>query len=144
MRRRESVWQRHGVCASEDQEQHGPHRQKRREGREGHSLEQRGSGSRRLAFLRGRLPHSGAPLALSRLSLELVRLVEEAGKDWVGVNMDSGNAVWTLEDPFENLKNLAPYVLTTSLRDTMAWPSENGYTAAWTAMGEGLVQDSLL
>ena len=34
----------------------------------------------------------------------LVRLVEEAGKDWVGVNMDSGNAVWTLEDPFENLK----------------------------------------
>ena len=72
-------------------------------------------------------------------SLELVRLVEEAGKDWVGVNMDSGNAVWTLEDPFENLKNLAPYVLTTSLRDTMAWPSESGYTAAWTAMGEGLV-----
>jgi len=72
-------------------------------------------------------------------SLELVRLVEEAGKDWVGVNMDSGNAVWTLEDPFENLKNLAPYVLTTSLRDTMVWPSENGYTAAWTAMGEGLV-----
>jgi len=72
-------------------------------------------------------------------SLELVRLVEEAGKDWVGVNMDSGNAVWTLEDPMENLKNLAPYVLTTSLRDTMAWPSENGYTAAWTAMGEGLV-----
>ena len=72
-------------------------------------------------------------------SLELVRLVEEAGKDWVGVNLDSGNAVWTLEDPMENLKNLAPYVLTTSLRDVMAWPSENGYTAAWTAMGEGLV-----
>jgi len=72
-------------------------------------------------------------------SLELVRLVEEAGKDWVGVNLDSGNAVWTLEDPMENLKNLAPYVLTTSLRDAMAWPSENGYTAAWTAMGEGLV-----
>ena len=72
-------------------------------------------------------------------SLELARLVEEAGKDWVGVNLDSGNAVWTLEDPMENLKNLAPYVLTTSLRDTMAWPSENGYTAAWTAMGEGLV-----
>ena len=72
-------------------------------------------------------------------SLELVRLVEEAGKDWVGVNMDSGNAVWTLEDPYENLKNLAPYTFTTSLRDTMVWPSENGYTAAWTAMGKGLV-----
>ena len=72
-------------------------------------------------------------------SLELVRLVEAAGKDWVGVNLDSGNAVWTLEDPMENLKNLAPYTLTTSLRDTMAWPSANGYTAAWRAMGEGKV-----
>ena len=72
-------------------------------------------------------------------SLELVRLVEAAGKDWVGVNLDSGNAVWTLEDPMENLKNLAPYTLTSSLRDTMAWPSANGFTAAWRAMGEGLV-----
>ena len=72
-------------------------------------------------------------------SLELVQLVEAAGKDWVGVNLDSGNAVWTLEDPFENLKNLAPYTLTSSLRDTMAWPSTNGFTAAWRAMGEGLV-----
>ena len=53
--------------------------------------------------------------------------------------MDSGNAVWTLEDPMENLKNLAPYTLTSSLRDTMAWPSANGFTAAWRAMGEGLV-----
>ena len=39
----------------------------------------------------------------------------------------------------ENLKNLAPYTLTSSLRDTMAWPSANGFTAAWRAMGEGLV-----
>ncbi len=72
-------------------------------------------------------------------SLELVRLIEEAGKDFVGANMDSGNAVWTLEDPIENLKNLGPYALTTSLRDTAVWESENGVTAQWTAMGEGMV-----
>jgi sugar phosphate isomerase/epimerase len=72
-------------------------------------------------------------------SLELVRLIEEAGKEFVGANMDSGNAVRTLEDPIENLKNLGPYVVTTSLRDTAVWNSENGVTAQWTAMGEGMV-----
>ncbi len=72
-------------------------------------------------------------------SRELKQLVEEAGPDFVGVNFDSGNACWTLEDPVRALATLAPHVLTTSLRDTMAWESEGGVTAQWTAMGEGCV-----
>ena len=72
-------------------------------------------------------------------STELVTLIEEAGSDFVGANMDSGNAVWTLEDPIENLRNLGKYAITTSLRDTAIWESENGITAQWTAMGEGSV-----
>jgi len=72
-------------------------------------------------------------------SLELRSLVEQAGSDFVGVNLDAGNAVWALETPLENLENLGKYVLTTSLRDTAVWPSENGVTAQWTAMGEGMV-----
>jgi sugar phosphate isomerase/epimerase len=70
---------------------------------------------------------------------ELLGLVEEAGSDFVGVNFDSGNACWTLEDPVESLAVLGPHVLTTSLRDTMLWESEKGFTAQWTAMGEGCV-----
>lgn len=70
-------------------------------------------------------------------SLELVGLIEAAGSDFVGANMDSGNAVWTLEDPVENLRNLGKYAITTSLRDTAIWESENGVSAQWTAMGEG-------
>jgi sugar phosphate isomerase/epimerase len=70
---------------------------------------------------------------------ELLGLVEEAGSDFVGVNFDSGNACWTLEDPVESLAVLGPHVLTTSLRDTMLWESEKGVTAQWTAMGEGCV-----
>jgi sugar phosphate isomerase/epimerase len=72
-------------------------------------------------------------------SLELKSLVEAAGSDFVGVNLDAGNAVWTLETPLENLENLGKYTLTTSLRDTQVWKSENGVTAQWTAMGEGMV-----
>lgn len=70
---------------------------------------------------------------------ELVELIEAAGKDYVGANIDSGNACWTMEDPIENLETLAPYVLTTSLRDSAVWESENGATVQWTAMGEGNV-----
>lgn len=70
-------------------------------------------------------------------SAELLGLVTEAGPDFVGVNFDSGNACWTLEDPVEALATLAPHVLTTSLRDTMLWESPRGVTAQWTAMGEG-------
>ncbi|MFM7107587.1 MAG: sugar phosphate isomerase/epimerase family protein [Planctomycetaceae bacterium] len=70
-------------------------------------------------------------------SRELLALVEEAGPDAVGVNFDSGNACWALEDPVAALDRLAPHVLTTSLRDTMVWESPRGVTAQWTAMGEG-------
>jgi 3-oxoisoapionate decarboxylase len=70
---------------------------------------------------------------------ELVTLIEAAGKDYVGANMDSGNATWTMEDPLASLETLAPYVVTTSLRDSAVWESANGATVQWTAMGDGNV-----
>ena len=72
-------------------------------------------------------------------SAELARLVEEAGTDYVGINFDSGNALWTLEDPIASLETLARYTVTTSLRDSAVWVSENGARVAWTAMGEGTI-----
>jgi sugar phosphate isomerase/epimerase len=70
-------------------------------------------------------------------STELVRLIEAAGRDVVGANLDSGNALWTLEDPLESLERLGPFALTTSLRDSAVWESEKGARVQWTAMGEG-------
>jgi sugar phosphate isomerase/epimerase len=70
-------------------------------------------------------------------SRELAGLVAEAGGGVVGVNFDSGNACWTLEDPVRALETLAPHVATTSLRDTMVWETPGGVTCQWTAMGEG-------
>lgn len=70
-------------------------------------------------------------------STELVQLIEAAGKDFVGANLDSGNALWTLEDPLDSLERIGPYALTTSLRDSAVWESEHGATVAWAAMGEG-------
>ena len=70
---------------------------------------------------------------------ELAMLIEAAGKDYVGANVDSGNATWTLEDPLESLEILGPYAVTTSLRDSMIWESPDGAKVQWTAMGQGVV-----
>lgn len=70
---------------------------------------------------------------------ELVSLIEAAGKDWVGANMDSGNALWTLDHPMDSLEALGPYALTTSLRDSAVWETEKGCRVQWTAMGDGTV-----
>lgn len=72
-------------------------------------------------------------------SHELKALIEAAGKDWVGANIDPGNATWVMEDPLRHLEILGPYVNCSSVRDSMIWESENGATVQWTAIGEGLV-----
>lgn len=70
---------------------------------------------------------------------ELLQLIQQAGKEFVGANMDSGNALWTMEDPLASLETLAPHVVTTSLRDAAIWESADGATVQWTAMGEGMI-----
>ncbi len=72
-------------------------------------------------------------------SWELAGLIEDAGKDYVGANMDAGNAVWALEDPLANLETLGAYAVSTSLRDSAVWETPEGCTVQWTAMGEGQV-----
>jgi sugar phosphate isomerase/epimerase len=95
-----------------------------------------------LKAARSRALDAGVKIAVENhagdmLSRELLGLVNDAGPDFVGVNFDSGNACWTLEDPVLALDTLAPHVLTTSLRDTMAWETADGVSVQWTAMGEG-------
>jgi sugar phosphate isomerase/epimerase len=71
---------------------------------------------------------------------EVIELVELAGgRSFMGVNIDPGNATWAMEDPVAHLETLAPYVVTSSMRDSQIWESEAGATVAWTAMGEGVV-----
>lgn len=72
-------------------------------------------------------------------SWELRDLIEEAGPDFVGANLDSGNATWTLEDPQEVLEILGPHTLCSSLRDSMVWETPDGASVAWTAAGDGLI-----
>lgn len=70
---------------------------------------------------------------------ELKTLIEAAGKDFVGVCLDSGNPLWTIEDPHLTLDTLHPYVLTSHVRDSAVWKTPEGAAVAWVRMGEGNV-----
>jgi sugar phosphate isomerase/epimerase len=66
-------------------------------------------------------------------------LVEEGGRDFVGVCLDSGNPLWTIEDPHLTLDVLHPYVLTSHLRDSAVWRVPQGAAVTWVEMGQGNV-----
>jgi sugar phosphate isomerase/epimerase len=68
---------------------------------------------------------------------ELKTLIEGAGKDFVGVCIDSGNPMWTLESPHLTLETLHPYVLTSHVRDTYVWMTATGVAVRWCRTGEG-------
>lgn len=70
---------------------------------------------------------------------ELKMLIEAAGKDFVGACIDSGNPTWAIEDPHVTLETLAPYVLTSHVRDSAVWRTPEGAAMQWTRMGEGNV-----
>ena len=72
-------------------------------------------------------------------SRELVELIEQAGPEFVGATIDTGNSTWTMEDPVETFRNLAPYAVCSGIRDSMVWQSHKGAKVQWTAMGDGCV-----
>ncbi|HZT38413.1 MAG TPA: sugar phosphate isomerase/epimerase [Bryobacteraceae bacterium] len=97
-----------------------------------------------LRAVRPRVIDSGLRIAIENhagdmQARELKRLIEAAGPDFVGACLDSGNPLWALEDPHLTLETLAPYVLTSHIRDSAVWRVPEGAAVAWVRMGEGNV-----
>ncbi len=95
-----------------------------------------------LRAVRSRVLDAGLKIAIENhagdmQARELKMLIEEAGKDFVGACLDSGNPVWAIEDPHLTLETLAPYVVTSHVRDSAVWPAPKGASVAWTRMGDG-------
>lgn len=72
-------------------------------------------------------------------STELLELIDAAGRDFVGATLDTGNALWALEEPMQALETLGPVTVCTGLRDSHLWETPEGATLQWTAVGTGLV-----
>ena len=66
-------------------------------------------------------------------------LSRRAGKDAVGSCLDTGNPMWVVEDPLVSLEILAPYVVTTHVRDSVVYEHPRGASAQWTALGDGVI-----
>ncbi len=79
--------------------------------------------------------HGGVDL----LARELRGLVEEVGFDAVGVCLDTGNPAYGGEDPVVSAEVLAPYTISSHVRDTKVWSVEKGAMAQWAPMGQGNV-----
>ena len=97
-----------------------------------------------LKAVRSRAMDAGVKVAIENhagdmQARELKALVEAAGPEYVGVCIDSGNAVWTIEDPHLTLETLAPYVLTSHVRDSYVFNSPQGTAVQWSRMGDGNV-----
>jgi sugar phosphate isomerase/epimerase len=91
---------------------------------------------------RSRIMDAGVKLAIENhagdmQARELKTLIEGAGPEYVGVCLDSGNPVWTIEDPHLTLETLAPYVQTSHMRDSYLFNSPQGTAVRWTRMGDG-------
>ncbi len=70
---------------------------------------------------------------------EVKTIIEESGKDFVGSCLDTGNPMWVIEDPLVTLEILAPYVVTTHVRDSAVFEVPQGAAAQWVALGDGSV-----
>jgi sugar phosphate isomerase/epimerase len=68
---------------------------------------------------------------------ELRALVEAAGNDFVAVCLDTGNPVLLCEDPLLSLEILAPYTVTTHIRDSVIFEHPRGCATQWVALGDG-------
>ncbi len=95
-----------------------------------------------LKTVRSQVLDSGLKIAIENhagdmQARELKRLIEEAGPDFVGVCLDSGNPLWAIEDPHLTLATLSPYVLTSHIRDTAVWRVPEGAAVQWVRMGDG-------
>lgn len=77
--------------------------------------------------------HGGVDL----LAPELRDLIEAVDSTHVRVCLDTGNPAYAAEDPVLAAEILAPYIVTTHLRDTRVWATDNGAMAQWAPVGDG-------
>ena len=70
---------------------------------------------------------------------ELVALMKEFSSEYFGVCMDTGNNFALLDDPMELVERLAPYAVTTHIKDMGAEEYSEGFLLSEVPLGEGML-----
>src|SRR5262245_59821888 len=71
------------------------------------------------------------------LADEQVAMLKRVGSEYLGACVDFGNNVALLEDSLEVAEKLAPYAVTTHLKDMAVRPYDEGFELSEVALGEG-------
>ena len=69
---------------------------------------------------------------------ELIELIRSVGSPYLGVCFDFGNNIALLEHPLDTAKALAPYVVTTHLKDIGLRPYDRGFELSEVPLGTGI------
>ena len=72
-------------------------------------------------------------------AFETRRVIETAGKEFVGSYLDTGNPVFVLEDPMTTVEELGPFAVCVHLRDSVIYEHPRGVAVQWVPLGEGVV-----
>jgi len=70
---------------------------------------------------------------------ELAALMKEKSSRWLGVCLDTGNNISLLDDPMASVEILAPYALTSHVKDMGVAPYPDGFLLSEMPLGEGLL-----
>lgn len=72
-------------------------------------------------------------------SYELVEIIKQLNSKYIGVTLDFGNNLALLEDPNAVIKNLAPYVFSTHVKDMGLATYDKGFLLAEVPLGKGMI-----
>lgn len=67
------------------------------------------------------------------------QLINEAGTDFVGSYLDTGNPVFVFEDPMTTVEELGPVAVSFHLRDSVVYEHPDGIAIQWVPLGEGTI-----
>ncbi len=73
------------------------------------------------------------------LAKELVSIIKKLDSEWIGVTLDFGNNVSLLEDPWEVVQTLVPYMFSTHVKDMAVEEYNEGFLLSEVPLGEGIV-----
>ena len=70
---------------------------------------------------------------------ELVQLMQQYSSEYFGVCLDFGNNIALLDNPMEAIEKLAPYTVTTHVKDIAVAPYDEGILLSEVILGTGLI-----
>ncbi|MBI1898091.1 MAG: sugar phosphate isomerase/epimerase [Acidobacteria bacterium] len=70
---------------------------------------------------------------------EMVELLKKHGSDYLGACVDTGNNVAMLDDPMDVVERLAPFALSTHIKDMAVADAPEGFLLSEVVLGEGML-----